>query len=193
MFFEGNAHFLLKLGHIPADLLHTMKWEILIGLEQRKHNRLITKYFALRGFILLLVSVFLFLGFSQTIANHSFWNQNDKLIHFSVFSFITLGLVLFLGNKCFARLHGLSLVFLVVFSMSVLGVLTELSHALLPYRTFELKDILANLTGIFAVAIPVLLMNPFSREKDSVTALVFQSLRQRYESNCWQKRYLKGH
>jgi VanZ family protein len=169
-----------------------MKWKILIGLEQRKHNRLIAKYFALRGFILLLVTVFLFLGFSQTIANHSFWNQNDKVIHFLVFSFITIGLVLFLRKKCFACWHGLSRVFLIVFSMSVLGVLTELSHAFLPYRTFELNDILANLTGIFAVAIPVLLLNPFRRERDFFTALDFQSVRQRLESNCWQKKYLNG-
>jgi len=173
-------------------LLHIMKWKILIGLEQRKHNRLITKYFALRGVILLLVSVFLFLGFSETIANHSFWNQNDKVIHFSLFSFITIGLVLFLRKKCFARWHGLSRVFLIVLSMSVLGVLSELSHAFLPYRTFELNDILANLTGIFAVAIPVLLLNPFRRETDSFTSLDFQSVGQRLESNCWQKRYLNG-
>ena len=169
-----------------------MKWEILVGLEQHKYDRFHAKDIALRGLGLALVLMILFLGFSKSMVSHSFWHQFDKVVHCSLFGFVTLGLVFIFRHKYFTRWHALVRISLIIFGLSALGVISEFSQIIVPHRTFELNDIMANLMGVFIIGLPALFLNPFRSEADPFIPFDIESMSRRSKSKLTAGKSTEG-
>jgi len=102
--------------------------------------------------------------YKTTLTVGSFKFHLDQILHVGAYSLICIyffagqyyGLTLFKGNSIYK--------FLVV--ILFLAIITELIQLVIPYRTFNFFDLIANAVGIF---LGILVMKVFSKQKFTIS------------------------
>ncbi|MBT5925998.1 MAG: VanZ family protein [Verrucomicrobia bacterium] len=140
-----------------------MKWDIFLQLEQRKLKVQRLKVRASKGLAFVFLVLVLYLGFAESVATSPFWKQIDKGMHFVLFGLFTLVFLQYARHQFFMRLSNFHRLTLLFGSLILLGILSEFLQILVPKRTFEFNDMLANILGIGVFGIPFVSLIPFSR------------------------------
>lgn len=143
-----------------------MKWNILVELERRKHSRGKVKDSATRGLGLVSVLLVVYLGFAESVGSSELWNQVDKGMHFTLFGAFTFMFLQYARLKIFPKMETWLRILIIFSFLLMIGFVSELTHLLIPNRTFEWWDMAANFAGILVVGIPVLCITPFRQNQN---------------------------
>ena len=154
---------------IHQELNEYMNLNILLALEKRKHVRWALKDSASRGLGLMSVILFLYVGFAESVGSSPTWNQVDKVVHFMIFAGFTMMFLQYARFKVLTNLRTDLRLFLIFMLLASMGVIAELTHLIVPHRTFEWNDMVANLAGTLSVGIPMIIIAPFRRKSDQFT------------------------
>ncbi len=105
--------------------------------------------FLIYAILLFVASIFpIFGNFSEIKLGWLFELQLDNLIHFCVFlSFYLLLIIISKNSKTTVTAYNLSIIFII---MQSLAVTTEIVQLFLSYRTFNIIDLISNISGIIA-------------------------------------------
>ena len=87
------------------------------------------------------------LGFIEIGNNSSHWYQIDKLTHFLLFGLLTIVVLQIASESESSWTNQLIKWGFVLLGMNAVGVIGESIHLWVPYRSFELNDMIANLLG----------------------------------------------
>jgi len=140
-----------------------MKWSVLIQLQRRKLRRRAIGIFTQRGLCLTTFLLSFYLAFGESVAKSPFWNQIDKGIHFLLFGCFTLAFLQYARMKWVTSLDPFAKTTILFGILISLSILSEFAQLLVPTRTFDLVDMVANISGILVFGIPNIILMPFAK------------------------------
>lgn len=124
-----------------------MNLRVIIALERSKLYRRIVKDSAFFCLVVASLTLTLYLAFSETVTRSPYWNHVDKWLHFIFFGFFSVAFLNFTYFRFLKTVSPVLRTICLILALFLMAVMAESVQVFLPHRTFDIKDIMANLLG----------------------------------------------
>lgn len=140
-----------------------VSWSSLVQTERHKNGRWLIRNAASKGLGMATILLCLYLGFAESIGKSERWSEVDKSMHFLVFGCFSLAFLQYARLKLFTQMGPWPRILILFAILGAICALGEAVHLLIPSRTFEWNDMIANALGTIVFGAPYVLLVPFKQ------------------------------